>query len=341
MIGVATVPLVTADAYVDLRSSQLCPPLVVAAGEQSLFHTEDISHSVDDYVAGESEEHAYAFIDMGKSLDFSLYDSSPIATTPLYEGASVTILQAIANHLQWFSSHPGTSKEALSDILYMQHHSVLPKGNLLPDSYEATMKLVQPFLLKPVVFHACVNDCVVFRNEFVSLSECPKCKSPRYKWGTVPHRKLVYLPIGPRLERMFGTKNLAQLVQAHSGSTEADRMYDIHDSPMWKDAFSPQGTFLGDKRNIALGLYTDGVNPFSHHHISYSMWPIMLSILNFPRHLQLDFGNILLVGIIPGNGSKEPQTLSPYLEVVVDELLSLANIKMFDAYQQATSCYTS
>ena len=135
---------------------------------------------------------------------------------------------------------------------------------------------------------------------------------------------------------MFGTKNLAQLVQAHPGSTEVDRMYDIHDSPMWKDVFSPQGTFLGVKRNISLGLCTDGVNPFSHHHISYSMWPIMLSILNFPQHLRLDFGNILLVGIIPGNGSKKPQTLSPYLEVVVDELPSLANVKMFDAYKQAS-----
>ena len=55
---------------------------VGSESENDVHHTEDISHNVDDYVAGESEEHANAFIDMGKSLDFSLYDSSPIATTP-------------------------------------------------------------------------------------------------------------------------------------------------------------------------------------------------------------------------------------------------------------------
>ena len=87
-------------------------------------------------------------------------------------------------------------------------------------------------------------------------------------------RKFVYLPRGPRLARMFGTKNLAQIVQAHPGaSTPSDSdMYDIHDSPAWKEAYSPDGIYGGDKRGISFRLYADGVNPFN------VMCPIMMTL---------------------------------------------------------------
>ena len=87
-------------------------------------------------------------------------------------------------------------------------------------------------------------------------------------------------------------------------------MYDIYDSPSWKEAFKSRGLFAGDKRGIGLALCTDGVNPFSHQRVAYSMWPIMLSLLNLPRIIRNLFENIILVGIIPGNGTREPKPLS-------------------------------
>ena len=115
------------------------------------------------------------------------------------------------------------------------------------------------------MFHACQNDCILFNKEFEALKECPKCKAPHYK-----HGKFVYLPIGPRLERLFRTSNLAQLVQSHGGSDfeVLDVMHDIHDSPVWKIVYSKQGVFNGDKQGINLGLCTDGVSPFSHHKVT-------------------------------------------------------------------------
>lgn len=53
---------------------------------------------------------------------------------PLYNGATVTLQQTLAKYFEWFTSHPGTSKEALSRMLHMQQ-SILPQGNLLPSSY--------------------------------------------------------------------------------------------------------------------------------------------------------------------------------------------------------------
>lgn len=129
--------------------------------------------------------------------------------------------------------------------------------------------------------------------------------------------------------------NLAQIVQSHSCVDKADSMYDIHHSPSWLHTYHPDGVFKGDNRGIALGLCTDGVNPFSHLRVSYSMWPIMFTLLNLPRQVRHAYNNIILVGIVPGNGKKEPKDINPYLEIVVDEFLPLSNVTQYDSYQNA------
>ena len=65
------------------------------------------------------------------------------------------------------------------------------------------------------------------------------------------------------------------------------------------------------------------------------MWPIMFTLLNLPCHLRNKFEHILLVTIIPPTGYKEPADLNPYLEIVVDELLSLSNSVFYDVYRHA------
>ena len=49
--------------------------------------------------------------------------------------------------------------------------------------------------------------------------------------------------------------------------------------------------FEGDSRGISLGLCTGGVNPFSHLRCSYSMLPIVMSLMNLPRDIRHDFRN--------------------------------------------------
>ena len=90
-------------------------------------------------------------------------------------------------------------------------------------------------------------------------------------------------------------------------------MFDVHDSPPWKTAYSVAGMFEGDSQGISLGLCTDGVNPFSHLCCSYSMWTIVMSLLNLLRDIRHDFRNMFVIGIIPGNGKNEAHTIHPYL----------------------------
>lgn len=65
------------------------------------------------------------------------------------------------------------------------------------------------------------------------------------------------------------------------------------------------------------------------------MWPIVLGQLNLPQNIRNLLSNLILVGIIPAQeGGKEPFNLEPYLEILVDELLCLTGINIFDAYRK-------
>lgn len=134
---------------------------------------------------------------------------------------------------------------------------------------------------------------------------------------------------------MFGTATIAEVLQSHSGDTESSMLQDVIGSGSWKSVYSETGFFKGDSRGLALQLSTDGVNPFSGNKVVYSMWPVMLTVLNFPKRLRNVFENMLLVGIIPGNGGREPKKVDPYLELVVDELLKLSGSQFYDAFRKA------
>ena len=198
------------------------------------------------------------------------------AATPLFEGSSVSVVQTLVQYFRWFCEHPGISKEALSSMLAMHHTSILPQGNKLPSTYKAALRAIEPYLVQPIVYDVCPNDCTIFRGEYGSLSECPKCGGARYvsDQSSIPARRFTYLPLKPHFSRLFGTFNMAQVLQSHAvvKSSETEAIYDIQQSPAWKNAYANSGLFQGDPRGVSLALCTDGVNPFAHNKVSYSMW---------------------------------------------------------------------
>lgn len=154
----------------------------------------------------------------------------------------------------------------------------------------------------------------------------------------IPRRTFHYLPLGPRLARSYGIEGVSYMLQNHGGEKEnkTEIMTDIQDSPKWKDAFGKKGVFCGDPRGVALSLCLDGLNPWNKNKATYSMWPIVLGQLNLPRKIRYRFENLLLVGIIPSQTKgKEPYNIDPFLEVLIDEVISLCSCKLYDAYKKA------
>jgi len=270
------------------------------------------------------------------SVDEAIAKSPPLHSSL---ANSSTLFETVVHLFDWFSSHPSLSKEAFSENLQMWH-SILPQGNLLPTSYREAYKIIRPYLIPEVVFDVCPNDCILFRGEYKNAVTCPKCKDSRFKARNIPKRTFHYLPLGPRLVRSYGSKDISYLLQSHGGETKTlengGKMGDIHDSPKWKELFSAGGTFKGDSRGIALSMCLDGLNPWSKNKTNYSMWPMVLGQLNLPRRVRYNFSNLILAGIIPSQvQGKEPKHLDPFLEVLVDEIMFLSGCKIYDAYQNA------
>ena len=113
-------------------------------------------------------------------------------------------------------------------------------------------------------------------------------------------------------------------------------MYDIHDSPTWQAAYAEDGPFKGDPHGISLQFSTDGVNPFIVNKISYSMWPIMVTVLSLPKTCRNNFENVMLTGVIPANNKEEQKSVDLYkiIEVLVDELLGLCETTFYDGFRE-------
>lgn len=104
-----------------------------------------------------------------------------ISESPLlHDTLKCTLLEALIYVFDWFSSHPSLSKEAFSNSLQLWHE-ILPEGNLLPTSYKQAYRIIKPYLVSEVIFHVCINDCVLFRNDLKDSVTCPKCNEPRFK----------------------------------------------------------------------------------------------------------------------------------------------------------------
>lgn len=84
-------------------------------------------------------------------------------------------------------------------------------------------------------------------------------------------------------------------------------------------------------RNILLMFSTDGFNPYKGS--MYSIWPMLLAILNLPASIRYKPKYILMAGLIPG--PSKPKSIQPYLEILVNELLQYEEntFTVYDASQ--------
>ena len=204
------------------------------------------------------------------------------------------------------------------------------------------MKLLEPYMFPLQRYEVCPSDCLIYKRywngpDYSQQTACPVCGEPRKVTpsSTERRKRFVYMPIGPRLARWFGETNLAKLVQA--GALELNsEIADFKDGTEYQAWFQDDGLLAGyGDGGIPLGLFTDGMHPNKNPALQRSMWPMVVTWLSLPPEYRTTLGPMMLVGIIPGNGNHEPVSLDPYIELVVDELLSITNAEVYNAYQQA------
>ncbi|XP_022002359.1 uncharacterized protein LOC110899776 [Helianthus annuus] len=266
---------------------------------------------------------------------------------PLYTGSEISKVDVVLKLFNLKSKH-GWSDKSFTDLLVLLH-DILPKGNELPISLYRAKKLTCPMGLEVQRIHACPNDCMLYVKDFKQDHKCFYCGVSRYKRkletdevnddvtkNGPPAKLLWYLPIIPRLKRLFSYEKEAKLLRWHSDSRVKDgKLRHVADSPQWRNIDNMFPEFGNETRNIRFGLSSDGFNPFGNMSSRHSTWPVLLCIYNLPPWLCMKRKYIMMSLLI--QGPKQPgNNIDVYLSPLIDDLKTLWNtgVEVYDAYKK-------
>jgi ssDNA-binding Zn-finger/Zn-ribbon topoisomerase 1 len=264
---------------------------------------------------------------------------------PLYPGCTnFTRLSAVLKLIN-LKANNGWSDKSFTELLELLIQ-MLPEGNVMPNRYYEAKKVLCPMGLEYEKIHACPNDCILYRKEFVEYDHCPKCKASRYKKkdgdssdGELtkkgPPAKVVwYLPIISRFKRLFANANDAKNLRWHADERKCDgQIRHVADSLQWKKIDSLFPNFGKEPRNLRLGLATDGMNPFGNQSTNHSSWPVLLMIYNLSPWLCMKRKYMMLSMMI--SGPHQPgNDIDVYLSPLIDDLRLLweKGVDVLDAY---------
>ena len=179
----------------------------------------------------------------------------------------------------------------VTDKLFMQIER-LSKCDL-DTLYQMKKRLEELSELVAESYDCCVKSCVVFTGPHTKLKACPRCRKPRYHRNGQPMKTYRYIPLIPQLVAYFLNRELNERMRHRSkghpkAKAEKDGyMTDVFDGSHYLELLQKEvtisghslgNTYFSDPRDIALGLTTDGVNPWQRRKSTF--WPILLYNFN-------------------------------------------------------------
>jgi hypothetical protein len=163
--------------------------------------------------------------------------------------------------------------------------TMLPKDHMLPKNTYESMKLLRTLKMPYESIHACPNGCVLFRGEELkAATHYPKCKASRYvevngsdrkkEQSKIPEMVVRYLPLTPRLQRMFMTEESTKQMTWHKDDKRySDKMVHPANADAWRYFDIQNPDKAKDARNVRVAIATDGFNPYGTHAAPYTCGP--------------------------------------------------------------------
>ena len=248
----------------------------------------------------------------------------------MWEGCtSGTELSVTAEFITMKSKFNLTEAAFIAVVQTAKRH--MPPNNLMCDSHYKVKKLMYAFGLPYHKIDTCVEGCMLYWKEDAYLRKCKFCNEDRYKprkkkGKEVPYKRMHYLPITPRLQRLYyASSATACHMRWHSVRTaEEGTMIHPSDCEAWKHFDRTYPEFAAESRNVRLGLCTDGFSPFSQFGSKYSSWPIIVTPYNLPPWMCMKNPYMFLTVVVPGPDDPT-QGIDVYLQPLIEELKTLWN----------------
>jgi hypothetical protein len=138
---------------------------------------------------------------------------------------------------------------------------------------------------------------MLFWKKNKNLKYCLFCKKCRYKKvvnkdgsvqiTSVPVKVLRYLPLKPRLQRLYLSQKTAKHMRWHKEEicNNTGCMSHPSDGTAWKALHHYDPCFARNPWNVRVGLATDGFTPFNSNAAPYSCWLVVTIPYNLPPSL--------------------------------------------------------
>ncbi|XP_068475068.1 uncharacterized protein [Phaseolus vulgaris] len=165
-----------------------------------------------------------------------------------------------------------------------------PKDNCIPKNYYKAKKIVSNLGLKAQNIDCCEAGCMLYYKDDNLLIECKFCHLPRYfppkgdkgRYKQLPRKRMFYLPIIPRLQRLYASVESAKQMRWHFENKKEDGIlrHPCH-GEAWKHLDKIYSNFAIDPQHVRLGLCSDGFTPYVQASTSpYSCWSVFLTPYN-------------------------------------------------------------
>jgi len=254
------------------------------------------------------------------------YDMLDAAKQPLYDGCrdGISPLSA-ATRMMSIKTDYNLSEDCVDAIAGFVK-DILPEDNLSPATYYEIQKLVLGLGLPYQMIDVCIDNCMLYWRRDVDRTSCRFCHKPRFQKTSrktkIPYKRMWYLPITDRLKRLYQAKHTAEAMRWHGEHNSNGEIAHPSDAKAWQHFQSVYPSFASERRNVYLGLSTDGFNPFGSHGRQYSLWPVIVTPYNLPPSLCMKREFLFLTILVPGPAHPK-RSLDVYLQPLIHELKML------------------
>ena len=143
-------------------------------------------------------------------------------------GCTSYIELSIALRMMSIKSDYNTS-QGYSDEIMKLLQETNPEENLVPPNLYEMKKLVSKLGLGHKKIDCCLNGCMLYYKDDMGERHCKFCGAPRYKeprqgrqgrqgrdrYKEVPLKRMYYLPLIPRLQRLYASMKSAENMRWH------------------------------------------------------------------------------------------------------------------------------
>ncbi|WVZ89659.1 hypothetical protein U9M48_036034 [Paspalum notatum var. saurae] len=178
---------------------------------------------------------------------------------PLHSFTKVAKLPAVARLMSIKSQH-NLSAECINKLLDL-FGDVLPESHKMPKNLYECKSLHSGLKMPYVKIDACTNNCMIYYKEDKDKEKCDFCGESRYghvepthqghKRKPIARKVLRYVPVIPRLQRMFMEASTAKHMQWHQDGKRANLDVMVHpsDAEAWQHFSTVFPDFAMDAKN--------------------------------------------------------------------------------------------